>query len=243
MPMSKRPQDVRRGTTKRKSSRNVSPASSRQSSDQFPPESVRRLQNALRTGVNAGRLLWSFTAKDWVVEVHAADIDDDGDIEVLLGTRDGYVRALTRWGAVKWEQLLDGQHISALFVIPQNEVTAQGQAHIVVGTRSGKVFALDKSGEKLQDWVYDTGRMIRQIFISNQTPEQVIVGSEDRCIHILDSTTGKPRATYQTNGWVRCVFSCDIDGDGKDEILGGSGDKYLYILSNEGALRTKLYIG
>ncbi len=234
----------RRGTAKNKVLSQPSSSKYHSSRGQNDQDVLRKLQDALRHGIAVGSTLWAFHTRDWVVDVQAADIDNDGDIEILVGSRDGYVRALTRWGAVKWERLLEGHYLSAVFAVPLSETLTSNQARIIVGTRGGKVLALDEGGEMVKDWEYDTGRMIRRIYISTQTPGNVIIGSEDRCIHVLDSATGKPRwDKYRTDGWVRCVFSCDIDGDGKDEILGGSGDKHLYILDSQGNYLDKLYIG
>src|SRR5215469_16023093 len=53
---------------------------------------LRQLQEALWEGAAITLILWNYRAKDWVTNVHAADIDNDGDIEVLLASRDGIVR-------------------------------------------------------------------------------------------------------------------------------------------------------
>ncbi len=206
-------------------------------------EVLGNLQDALRRGVAVESTLWSFTSTDWITTIQAADIDNDGDIEILVSSRDGYLRALTRRGAIKWEQQLKGEYISALCAIPFSEKTAFYQARIIVGTRRGKVYAYSKQGERLGGWEYDTGRIIRQIYISKQTPENVILGSEDRCIHVLNSETGELGWKYSTDGWIRCVSAYDIDGDGYEEILGGSGDKFVHILNHHGHQIGKVYVG
>ncbi len=204
---------------------------------------LHELQGALRQGVAARSVLWSFKTRDWVVGVQAADIDNDGDIEVLVASRDGYVRALTRWGAVKWERRFAGLHLSAIVAVPAVEAPAESAVRIVIGTRNGKVLALDANGARLENWAYETKRMIRQICIYTQYPGYVVVGSEDRCIHVLDIVTGKLCWKHATDGWIRCVFCCDVDGDGEQEILGGSGDRHLYILNGQGDCLYKLYTG
>ena len=129
---------------------------------------LRQLQDALWTGAGITSILWNYRTKDWVTNVHTADIDNDGDIEVLFASRDGVVRAHTPWGAEKWETTWDDQYISALFAIPVTDVppykkTAQKQPCVIVGMRNGHVYVLDQNGNKIPDWEYSTGRMIRQI--------------------------------------------------------------------------------
>lgn len=67
-------------------------------------------------------------------------------------------------------------------------------------------------------------------------PENILIASEDRHIHVLDRATGRLRWKYHVRGWVRCVLAVDVDGDGEEEILCGSGDKRLYIFDREGNL-------
>ncbi|MBV9020327.1 MAG: FG-GAP repeat protein, partial [Ktedonobacteraceae bacterium] len=47
--------------------------------------------------------VWSYKTKDWATSVHAADIDGDGDTEILIGSRDGSIHATTKWETLKWE--------------------------------------------------------------------------------------------------------------------------------------------
>lgn len=207
-------------------------------------ETLRALQDAVGRGVAVETLLWTFNTNDWVTNVQAADIDHDGDIEVLISTRDGFVRALTRWGSVKWERQLIGHSIKTMGVIHSLSTTAEDQASIIVGTRSGHVLALNKSGDPLPDWEYASGRLVRQIYTCPLAPDLVVIACEDRCIHFLDSKTGRPcRDKFCTGDWVRSVYVSDIDGDGRAEILAGSGDTYLYVLDDHGNFLDRLALG
>lgn len=210
---------------------------------------VRQLQEVLWDGAAVTSILWNYRTKDWVTGIQAADIDNDGDIEVLLSSRDGIIRAHTPWGAKKWEKKWKNQSISALFAIPIAGVqpyrkAVQRQACVIVGMRDGQVYALDQEGIQIQDWQYSTGRMIRQIYVNKDAPDSIIIGSEDRHVHVLDRATGKPHwPPYHANGWVRSVFSCDLDNDQRNEILVGSADEHLHILDDHGQFLAKLFLG
>jgi outer membrane protein assembly factor BamB len=194
------------------------------------------LQDALRSGLTVIDIIRSFKMTEWVVGLQAADIDGDGDTEIVIASRDGWIKAFTRFGTLKWDRLLDGHHISALAVMPQWKDGQTELPRVFVGLRGGKVIALDKEGRPISCWEYSTGRIVRQIYVSPSHPENVLVGSEDRHLHVLDSATGQLRWKYHTTGWVRCVFACDVDGDGEEEILCGSGNKHLYIFDTQGKL-------
>jgi outer membrane protein assembly factor BamB len=206
------------------------------SSTQQAEKLQQQLQNALRQGLALENTLWSFSMTDWVVGLQAADIDGDGNIEILVGLRDGWIKAFTRFGALKWQKHLEHQQITALAVIPLRTDEKERLSPIIVGLRSGEVLALDKNGKLLKDWKYSAERIVRQIAVSEKSPDYIVIGSEDRFIHVIDSESGQLRWKYRTNGWVRSVFMKDIDGDGQDEILAGSGDKDLYVLNIQGEL-------
>ncbi|GCF06473.1 outer membrane protein assembly factor BamB family protein [Dictyobacter arantiisoli] len=219
-----------------------------------PPQSstssIRQLKDALWDGAAITSILWNHRTKDWVTNVQAADIDNDGDIEVLLSSRDGTVRVHTPLGAKKWDASSEGNYISALCAIPisgppsPNKRSMQKQACVIVGTRNGLVYALDQDGERIPNWQYTTGRMVRQIYVHPNAPDYIVVGGQDRMVHVLSRATGQPLwRPYQTDGWVRSVFVCDIDGDQRYEILAGSGDKYLYLFDDHGQLLDKLNVG
>lgn len=209
---------------------------------------IRQLQDALWESSAITSILWNYRTKDWVTNVHAIDFDNDGDIEVLLSSRDGIVRVQTPMGAKKWEWKQENKAISAMFALPISLLTEsttayQRQACIIVGTREGDLYAIDQNGKTVKNWHYTTGRMIRQIYATPQLPNCLLVGSEDRCIHFVDRRTGEELyPPLKTGGWVRSVFAYDIDGDGECEILVGSGDDHLYILNSQGQLLDKLFL-
>ena len=201
-----------------------------------------QLQEALRLGLTVVQELWYFSTRDWVTSVHAADIDGDGDIEVLVGSRDGSLRALTKKANRKWEARQVNEWIGTVYGI--NNIEAGDRTRVVVGTRKNNVIAYDETGQEL--WHYPINQVVRRVRvfdINNDDKAEVIVGSEDHCIYVLSCETGQLLWRYETNGWIRSVFTYDLDGDGAIEILAASGDKYLYILDSEGGLKSRIYVG
>src|SRR2546421_8224602 len=68
--------------------------------------SITSLRDLLRLGLSVFSELWNYKAKNWITGVHAADIDNDGDIEIITSSRDGRVRALTKEGMCRWERVI-----------------------------------------------------------------------------------------------------------------------------------------
>lgn len=223
---------------------------------------INNLRESLGLGLNTVTRVWTYRAKDWVTSVYVMDIDNDGAVEVVACSRDGRVHLLTvdgvdrihRWRRVIGEKAWVGTIVASYF----ETEPGKNQARIIVGTRDGKVYVLNKDGmtlsrdgealpydnegkpideqaEEKACWL-DTGYAIRQIHVDPTRPSDIIIGAEDRCVYVLDFTTGALRWKYQTRGWVRAVFSYDVNQDGQAEILAGSVDRYLYMLDSAGQL-------
>ncbi|MBO0791991.1 MAG: PQQ-binding-like beta-propeller repeat protein, partial [Ktedonobacteraceae bacterium] len=198
---------------------------------------IQPLQEALRQGLAVATELWSFSTTDWVTSVHAADIDGDGDIEVVAGSRDGSVRVLTRGGQLKWQQREESlSWVGAVQCISNKDAT--DATRVVIGARNGKVIAFSERGEEI--WRYQAGQAIRRIRVEDVDQDgkvEVLVASEDCLVHVLACETGEPIWTFQSNGWIRSVVSIDLDGDDEIETLAASGDQNLYVLDSGGQVK------
>ena len=203
----------------------------------------RSLQNLLRQGLGVVRELWSYTADDWVTTVHAADIDGDGDFEVVIGSRDGCVRVLTRKGELKWRKVEDhSEWVGSIYSV--DNIDALDSTRVIAGMRNNKVVGLTETGKRL--WSYAADQVIRRVRvvdIDGDGKAEVLIGSEDFGIHALSCETGELLWKYKTNGWIRSVFAVDIDGDGDLEVLAASGDQHIYVLDHQGQLKKKIYTG
>lgn len=226
--------------------------------------SIDGLHDALGIGVGTVTRLWDYKAKDWVTSIHAADINNDGEVEVFACSRDGRVHLLSaKTGESRWLRIIGTKVWVGTAVMSESMAKqAHEEARIIVGTRDGKVYVLNKDGmiltregellpfdsegkalnneaEKAASWIDTTGYVIRQIHVNPAKPTDILIASEDRSVYALDYTTGKLHWIFQTGGWVRTVFSCDLNGDGDAEVLVGSLDKNLYILDQQGRVLAK----
>lgn len=204
-----------------------------------------RLQTNLWTGLTFFPRHWHYEAKDWVTCVHAADIDQNGDTEVLAGSRDGRVTALSKEGGVLWEWEMpagDKSWVTALVAYP---TTPTQKIACVVSTRSGKIYVLDQDGKAVppptagpQDPVYwySVATSIVQMRPDTSRPLSVVFAAENYEIYCLDLVTNQLRWSYSAGARVRDVFPYDINKDGFAETLVGSDDHHLYMLSRDGKL-------
>ena len=211
------------------------------------------LQELLRLGLTIVREDVSYKAKTWVTSVCATDIDNDGDTEILLSSRDGRVQVVTKEGVCRWSRIPGEKAWVGHAAAFPNSANHYTPARVIVSTRDGKLYAFSKDGqtvdkdgnlyplkdekqsdnEKKAYWFCtDHIHIIRDIAI---TPEEypaipkIIAGSEDHNVYALSSATGELLWTFSTEGWVRTVFACDLNHDKAIKILAGSTDNYLYL--------------
>ncbi|HLI08514.1 MAG TPA: PQQ-binding-like beta-propeller repeat protein [Ktedonobacteraceae bacterium] len=219
------------------------------------------LIEALDLGLGIVTRVWLYPAKNWVTKVFAIDIDQNGEPEIIVCSRDGRVRLFSKTGELLWERIIWGK-IGVETGIVTGDVMGEieNAPRIIVGTRDGKVYVLDRFGHTMmkdgtllafdsegqaldpereaQAYWHDTGSAIRQIFVDPRRPDEILIGSQDRCAYGVDYKTGKLLWRFPTEGWVRAICSGDVNGDGQDEILVGSVDRHLYLLDRQGNMLT-----
>src|SRR5437660_2071357 len=160
------------------------------------------LQENLRLGLAVVSEQWNYKAKNWVTSIDTTDIDDDGNIEILAGSRDGRIRVLNREGDLRWRRIIGNKTWVGTLVGIEAGKQANNAARIIVGTRDGNLYALDQHGktvdregnlyaldknerpteaDKAAYW-YHTDHVIRQVCYA----DAIIFGSEDRCVYALD---------------------------------------------------------
>ena len=113
---------------------------------------------------------------------------------------------------------------------------------IVAASLGNQVYAYSRK-QKDPVWTYKTRDHIRAICLKDINGDgqfEVLIGSEDRNIHVLDHD-GKLLWRYFLPHSALCIDAVNIkhDGEGKCEIFVGCADGYLYVLNNDGAYQWK----
>lgn len=116
----------------------------------MPANTIQELYDALGLGLGTVSRIWEYEAKDWVTSVTVSDIDNDGEFEVIACSRDGRVQLLdTKTGRCRWQRIVGEKAWIGTSTVVARDLLATGSredARIIVGTRDGKVYILNKDG-------------------------------------------------------------------------------------------------
>lgn len=171
-----------------------------------------------------------------------ADLDGDGSMEIVVGTRNDLVAALHTNGEPLF--LMDvGSSVVGTVMLA--DLVGDTFPEIVVGDVSGKLWVADQQGEALEGWPVDLGSPILSsaALVPSAGTTYICCGASDGSLHLLD-TSGEeaPGWPVDLEGPVRTgPVSADMDDDGEVEIAAAS-DRDVYLIELDGTA-TELYDG
>ncbi|MEF8879043.1 MAG: PQQ-binding-like beta-propeller repeat protein [Candidatus Thermoplasmatota archaeon] len=132
-----------------------------------------------------GNELWNFTTGD---EIHSspaiADIDNDGETEVIIGSDNDFVYCLDgNSGVEEWNFNVNG-------AVKNSPVTADidgdGELEVIVGSNDDNIYCIDKNGN--QEWKHEVedpiGMTVGDVDLDGKL--EIVVGSNDNKLYCLD---------------------------------------------------------
>jgi hypothetical protein len=145
-----------------------------------------------------------------------ADINRDGNKEMIYGAYDGYVRCINlRTNALLWEAPTH----SFPFSIAAADVDGDGKVEIFAAADGG-LYAFDSHGK--QKWVFRSKLPLYNVAVGDVRPgggKEVVCGGIDRRIHVLSGRGDEIAASEEFQRLVFRLAVADFDNDGADEVF------------------------
>ncbi|KYC54414.1 MAG: FG-GAP repeat protein [Candidatus Methanofastidiosum methylothiophilum] len=138
------------------------------------------------------------------------------------------VYSLNRNLAPMWEFKTETDSVaSALF-----DINNDGKEEIILGGSKGEIIVLDSKGTfikrfDLPDRIFKIG------VIKFENQPSLVLGCKDNNLYILNTNSGITEYTLSTGGWVETFFIKDLNNDGLEDILVGSDDNKIYLLTQK----------
>src|SRR5947209_3553381 len=108
---------------------------------------IKNLRYALEDGLSIVTRIWEYKARNWVTCIYVADIDGDGDVEIIIGSREGRIYCLSKTGKLRWKREIGTRAwIGTVVVSGLAGPGKEASVRIIIGTRDGKVYVLDSEG-------------------------------------------------------------------------------------------------
>ena len=162
------------------------------------------------------------------------DLDNDGDLEIVIGCEDGKLYVIDDKGNKIWEfTTSEGIHSSPALV----DLNGDDELEIVFGTRDGRVLALDNKGNIFWSFdAYTTFRSSPAIFdIDKDNNPEVIIGGENGLVYCLDGESGILEWSFESGvGAFSSPAVGDLNSNGESMVVFGSQDGVVYVLYSNG---------
>ena len=161
-----------------------------------------------------------------------ADIDGDGYLEVVVGTRDQQIYSFNaKDGILEWRVRVDKEILSSPVM---GDLNGDSIKELIITCVDKKVYCLEGSkGREL--WTYSVkGPLVSSGALFDMNGDgfiDVVVGSKDKNVYTINSFTGELLWKFETDGEITSPpVIADVDGDGGMDVLITSRDKFFYAI-------------
>ena len=182
-----------------------------------------------------GSILWSYTIGNNVHTPILGDTDNDGKLEVISGALDGPIYAFNgEDGSILWSYD-SGQGVSSASV---GDIDNDGKLEVIIMGSKGTIYAFNgEDGSILWAYTVEVPIYLSIGNIDTDLTLEVVVGSFYDKILAFNGEDGSLLWVYRTSHFGYSSPSIgDVDNDGEGEVLFGSDDLKLYVISTNSSV-------
>lgn len=174
---------------------------------------------------------WQWYANDSIKAVRVADIDNDGQAEIIAGSQDGNVYVLTGTGEEKWHYFT-GEEVWSLALADLDD---NGHREIIVGFANRETLVILSATGKMRGILkgYGAAWRLETADLNGDQKSEILLGSRNRRLYAL-SKDGAELWEFDASPSVLSLAVVDLNNDGKEEIIVGSENGKISILDSSG---------
>jgi len=176
-------------------------------------------------------------------DVSVADLDRDGDSEVIVSSLNGKVYCVDRKGVQKW--VVDTRGTIRLSSPEVADVDGTGEIAIFIGSKAGTVSRIDKDGRVVWEVPMSTSvsSRVTAADINGDGCKEIVSKDDNGKVTVLNLRGtvehGWPQSTVPNLTWPFEVGAGDTNGDGIKEIFTSTPEKKFIIWNNKGAVKNQ----
>jgi outer membrane protein assembly factor BamB len=190
---------------------------------------------------HGGELMWKFRTGDWTKSLSIGNVDEDGEMEVIVGSDNGEIYCLNGDnGKMEWNYKVSS-HVRSSPTL--GDVDGDGEIEIIIAGSDGRIYCLKGDSGKVKwesyvggDWVYVYGSPALGD-VDGDGKIEVIVGrgvQNNSGVYCISGDSGEVKWSCEVNGAVYTSPALgDVDKDGVIEIVVGSHDYHVWCLSGD----------
>ena len=192
-----------------------------------------------------GCQLWRSVTEGPVWSVALADLDGDGSVELIAGSRDGRIYCFDAAGKQRWTYECQRYHgrSGALVVVMAADLDGDGKMEVIGGADNWHFHALTHDGKFL--WRYESVHRSTCGLaddLNGDGKKEVVCGTEYYYATVVNH---EGRRLWRQRGGptMNSVAAGDLDGDGKKEVVFGSASGHIYVAGHKGKPRWQFDAG
>ncbi|HID43470.1 MAG TPA: VCBS repeat-containing protein, partial [Archaeoglobaceae archaeon] len=194
---------------------------------------------------------WTYYSKyiyGYFYSIDIADLDGDGDKDIIFGDSYGRVYVLTNPGSLNlntWNYSYNTVSDDA-YAVKADDMDSDGDIDVVVGDHDGKVYIFENNGSTINNWTsynkYTGASYIYSIDIADldgDGDKDIITGDSNYRVNVLNNPGSLDVSAWQLSyntiyNYPYSIATYDMDNDGDQDIVVGDSYRYIYMFENPG---------